>query len=88
MAIKKPLRVSVFRIRLPLSLSLAPSVPCEALRRIEIASRNAIEIGTGHGTRRHGMREGAMTVYLGIPGQVKAQSKRFARGGCVGNMQN
>lgn len=58
-------------------------MPSEALRRIEIASRNAIEIGTGHGTCSMG--HGGQ---LGIAGQVKAQSKRFARGGCVGNMQN
>lgn len=37
-------------------------MPSEALRRIEIASRNAIEIGTGHGTCSMGM-EGSL-LYL------------------------
>lgn len=88
MAIKKPLRVSVFCFPFPFHSqpALSPSLSHRPLRRIEIASRNAIEIGTGHGQNSKGTQGGECAGY--VPGQVKAQSKRFARGGCAGNMQN
>lgn len=50
----------LFSVSVSFSLSLFFSVPSEALRRIEIASRNAIEIGTGHGTGSMGQVKGSL----------------------------
>lgn len=46
---------SVFRFRFTAS---QPSLSHRPLRRIEIASRNAIEIGTGHGQNSKGTQGG------------------------------